>query len=168
MRVEYCNIPYPLIQTISPRIEQYNHLFPGWCEKLTVYWDKKDSEETILTCVPKYEYRTMSITVFPLFLEVADWENAMVHEIQHALLRPYVAMVEQIVDTYLKNADTEYIYAVLSQAEEAVCEDLAIFAEKLCQCTNTNVRSAVTEPTSYLNERINQSLSSAPSAEERQ
>jgi len=153
MRVEYVNIPYTLVNTIAPRIEKYKHLFPGWCEKLTVYWDKKDGEETILSCIPKYEYRTMSITVFPLFLEVVDWENAMVHEIQHSLLRPYIAMVEQIVDTFLKNADTEYIYAVLGQAEEAVCEDLAIFAEKLCQCTNTNVRNADTEPISYSSEK---------------
>ena len=168
MKVEYSDVPATIQAVVSPRIDQFVRLFPGWCEKLTVYWDKKDGDETILTCTPRYEYRTMGITIYPLFLEVTDWENALIHEIQHSLLRPYVAMVEQIVDTFLKNGDTEYIYAVLNQAEEAVCEDLTIFAEKLCRCTNTNVRSAVTEVTSYSNEKINPNLLNVLNARDEQ
>lgn len=132
--IEYASCVTGSIQRVlEPRFDTVRHLFPGWCEKVVVYWDKSGGDEVILTCNPKHEYRIMSITVHPLFLEaVHTWREDLIHEIQHALLRPYVAKVDKIVEKFVKDdLMTEYINDELAEAEEAVCEDLTIFAKKL-------------------------------------
>jgi len=132
--IEYAScVSEPIRNIVEPRFSSVAYLFPGWCEKIVVYWDKSEADETILTCHPKYEYRTMSITIHPLFIEGdLHWREDLIHEIQHALLRPYIAKVDRIVEKFVKDdLMTEFINDELADAEEAVCEDLAIFAEKL-------------------------------------
>lgn len=149
--IEYAScVSDPIKGVLQPRFEAVRHLFPGWCEKVVVYWDKSEAEDTILTCHPKHEYRVMSITVHPLFLEdVIHWKEDLIHEIQHALLRPYIAKVDRIVEKFIRDeAMIDFINDEMAEAEEAVCEDLAIFASKLekpCQCTNLSVKNADTE-----------------------
>jgi hypothetical protein len=88
----------------------------------------------------------MSITIYPLFFEVEDWRNGIIHEIQHGLLRPLIAKIERIVDRFVKDEQiAEYIHDELSEAEEAVCEDLTIFTQQLCQCTNLSAKNAGTK-----------------------
>jgi hypothetical protein len=74
----------------------------------------------------------MSVTLYPQFLEVGDWEDVLIHEIQHGLLRPLIAKMDRIVEKFVKDDTiTEWILDELAEAEEAVCEDLTIFARKL-------------------------------------
>lgn len=118
---------------IKLRIDNVAYLFPVWCNKLTVYWEPHDKDgDTYATCEPLYEYRHVAITLYPLFLESDSWRDILIHEIQHAVLKPYVSKVEKIVDKLIKDeAMTDWLMAELAEAEEAVCEDLTIFAKKL-------------------------------------
>lgn len=120
-------------KVVEPRINVVSHLFPIWCHKLVVYWESHSKEEGLLAvCDPKHEYRTMSVTLYPLFLEAGDWEDVLIHEIQHGLLRPLITKMDRIVEKFVKDETlTEWILDELAEAEEAVCEDLTIFARKL-------------------------------------
>jgi len=131
-----------LKKVIRPKINAVSHLFPIWCDKLVVYWDAKDKDASIFaTCDPRHEYRTMAVTIYPLFLQTDDWQNVLLHEIQHGIIRPYVAKVERLVEKLVKDeVVAEYLNEELAEAEEAVCEDLAILARKLMEpIDNKNV-----------------------------
>jgi len=136
MIIEYDHsVSLALREILEPRFDSVAYLFPGWCEKLVVYWDTSEADETILTCNPRHEYRIMSITVHPLFLSnTFTWEDDLIHEIQHGLVRPLIAKIDRIVEKFVKDDTiTEYINDELAEIEEAVCEDLAILAKKLKQ-----------------------------------
>ena len=146
MRIEYIDVPESLQPILNQRLGAFTHCFPSWCEHLSVYWQKQASDDTILSCNPRHEYRSMSITVYPLFFETHDWQNAVLHEIQHGLLRPLIAKIERIVDRFVKDEQiNEYIHDELTETEEAVCEDLTIFAQKLCRCTSLSVKNVGTK-----------------------
>lgn len=108
-------------------------LFPSWCEDLTIFYETSECLETIVTCQPKHEYRFMAITVRPLFFEQKDdGLSALIHEIQHALVRPYIARVDKIIHRFIDNETiSHYLTDELTEAEEAICEDLTRFAQKL-------------------------------------
>lgn len=134
MIIEYdVTVSDMLRPVLEPKFASVGHLFPGWCEKLVVCWGAGEADNVLLTCDPKHEYRTMSVTVYPLFLaNDRNWRSDLIHEIQHGILRPYVAKVDRIVEKFIKDdLMSEFILDDLAEAEEAVCEDLAIFAAKL-------------------------------------
>lgn len=136
MIVEYDGtVSESLKKVIRPKINSVMHLFPVWCDRLVVYWDGKDKDgTTYASCEPRHEYRTMGLTFYPLFLQAEDWQNILLHEIQHGIIRPYVAKVQRLVDKLVKDeVVAEYLQEELAEAEEAVCEDLAILARKLSE-----------------------------------
>lgn len=118
---------------IKLRIDTVAYLLPVWCDKLTVYWEPHDKDgDTYATCDPLYEYRHVGITLYPLFLESPSWRDILIHEIHHAILKPYISKVDKIVEKLIKDESmTDWLNADLADAEEALCEDLAIFARKL-------------------------------------
>lgn len=130
MRVEYDRtIPKPLKKTVTDRIETVRHLFPGWVNKLIVAYDGSDKD--VATVRPEYEYRFVTITLHRAFVEQDDWRESLVHEIAHSLVRPYVALVDRIVESFVPENSKTFVYDELAKAEEAVVEDLAIFADKI-------------------------------------
>lgn len=134
MIIEYDGtVSESLKKVIRPRINAVTELMPIWCDRLVIYWEARDKDgDTYATCEPKHEYRTMGITLYPLFLQAEDWQNILLHEIQHGIVRPYVAKVERLVDKLVKDeVVAEYLHEELAEAEEAVCEDLAILARRL-------------------------------------
>lgn len=144
MNIEWdASVSADIRKLIEPKLESVAFLFPSWCEKLTVFFESVDKEgDNLLSCNPKHEYRVMSVTVFPMFLQCEDWMNPLIHEIQHGLLRPYVSKVDRLVEKFVKD-DTfiEFLHDEMSEAEEAVCEDLTIFALKLQQATEDGTLS---------------------------
>lgn len=128
---------------LQERFDEVAFLFPRWCEKLTVFFEPVDKEgDNILMCNPKHEYRVMSVTVFPTFLQTSDWENPLIHEIQHGLLRPYIAKVDRLIEKFIKDETViEFLNDEMSEAEEAVCEDLTTFALKLKQSVRAQLEA---------------------------
>lgn len=114
---------------IEQRIEAVLPLFPAWVNSLTVRW--APSEEDIATAHPQYEYRQMTITLHPLFLDDKDWHSSLVHEVCHAIVRPYVQIVDKMVEKFAADAVKDFLLDVLAAKEEEICEDLAIFVKKL-------------------------------------
>jgi hypothetical protein len=136
------------------RVEEFKSFFPGWVNELHVYFDDapKDSGD-IAACESKYEYRTVGLTFYPRFLTAKNWQNTMLHELQHVIFRPYVAHVERIIDTFVKDeAVAEFLKGELTDSGEMLAEDMAIFAEKLlerqktCQCTSSSAKNVDTKP----------------------
>lgn len=136
MRIEYDGtVTESLKKVVRPKLNAVSHLLPIWCDRLVVYWEPKDKDgDTYATCSAKHEYRTMGITLYPLFLQAEDWQNILLHEIQHGIVRPYVSKVERLVEKLVKDEIVaEYLQEELAEAEEAVCEDLAILARKIME-----------------------------------
>jgi len=134
MNIEFHrSIPADLKPLIRTRISRFRYLFPSWVTELIVYYENDTGEDILLTCSPNYPYRSMSVTVFPLFFgETDDGEKAMIHEIGHGIIRPYTHIVDRVLKKYLTNEDlAQYISEELADAEEAVVQDLADFVEKL-------------------------------------
>lgn len=73
----------------------------------------------------------MTLTLHPPFLEDADWESSLIHEIGHGIFRPYVMHVDKMVEKFAPEAIKEYLLDVLAEKEEEVVEDLAIFIKKV-------------------------------------
>ena len=116
------------------RLQTVLHLFPDWVNVLTVRW--APNEDDIATADPQYEYRAMTLTLHPPFLEDPDWESSLIHEIGHALFRPYIMQVDKIVEKFAPEAVKEYLLDILAAKEEEVVEDLAIFIAKIKQNGN--------------------------------
>lgn len=122
-------------QLLEQRISRMADLFPGWVNELHVYFDDspKDSGD-VASCDSKYEYRTVALTFYPKFLTSHNWENVLLHEIQHVIFRPYVAHVEKIIDNFIKDdATAEFLRSELTDSGEMLAEDMAVFAEKLLE-----------------------------------
>jgi hypothetical protein len=134
MKIEYSPaIPPALLPVIQPAVDSVSHLFPRWCEKLTVYYDTDGEADTIASCHPLPEYRTMSIHIRPPFFDESDGGlNALLHEIGHGLIRPLSGRFRRIVERLSPNETVSaLIMDELDEAEEGVCEDIAVFAKKL-------------------------------------
>jgi hypothetical protein len=130
LKVEYDKtIPKPLKALVRERVETVSHLFPGWVHKLIVAYDGSDKD--VATIRPEYEYRFVTITLHRAFVEQDDWRDSLIHEIAHSLARPYVALVDRIVEAFVPEASRVFVYDELAKAEEAMVQDLAIFAERL-------------------------------------
>lgn len=122
-------IPRNIKAVISPKVSAVSHLFPGWVEKLIVTYDGTDKD--VATIRPEYEYRFVTLTLHRGFIEQDDWRESMLHEIGHSLVRPYVALVDRIVESFVPENSRTFVFDELAKAEEAVAEDLAVFAEKI-------------------------------------
>lgn len=130
MKVEHDKgIPRALKKLIAERIETVVHLFPGWVNKLIVTYDGTDKD--VATIKPEYEYRFVTIILHRAFIEQDDWRESLIHEVAHSLVRPYVALVDRIVEAFVPETSKGFIYDELAKAEEAMVEDLAIFADKI-------------------------------------
>lgn len=130
MKVEHDkNIPKALKKLIAERIGTIAHLFPGWVNKLIVTYDGTDKD--VATIKPEYEYRFVTIILHRAFIEQDDWRESLIHEVAHSLVRPYVALVDRIVEAFVPETSKAFIYDELAKAEEAMVEDLAIFADKI-------------------------------------
>lgn len=141
MIVEYDGtVSESLKKVLRPKVNSVLHLFPIWCDRLVVYWEVKDKDgSTYASCEPRHEYRTMGLTFYPMFLQADDTQNILLHEIQHGIVRPYVAKVERLVEKLVKDEIVaEYLQEELAEAEEAVCEDLSILARKLLETPKPN------------------------------
>ena len=130
MRVEYDkSIPKALRKLIAERMGTVLVLFPGWVNKLIVAYDGSDRD--VATIKPEYEYRFVTITLHRAFIEQDDWSESLIHEVAHSVVRPYVALVDRIVEAFVPETSKPFIYDELAKAEEAIVEDLAIFADKI-------------------------------------
>jgi hypothetical protein len=114
---------------IAERIGTITRLFPGWVNKLIVAYDGSDKD--VATIKPEYEYRFVTIILHRAFIEQDDWRESLIHEVAHSLVRPYVALVDRIVEAFVPETSKAFIYDELAKAEEAMVEDLAIFADKI-------------------------------------
>lgn len=122
-------IPDTVLPVVQTRVRRVEHLFPIWVKTLTVRWDDKNTED-IATALPQYEYRAMTVVLHPLFLSDDDWEDTLVHEIQHGIFKPFVQAVDRIVEKFVPEHSREYILDLLADKEEEVAEDLTIFAKR--------------------------------------
>ena len=130
MKVEYDkSIPKALRKLIAERMGTVLVLFPGWVNKLIVAYDGSDRD--VATIKPEYEYRFVTITLHRAFIEQDDWSESLIHEVAHSVVRPYVALVDRIVEAFVPETSKPFIYDELAKAEEAIVEDLAIFADKI-------------------------------------
>ena len=130
LKLEYDKtIPKALRKLIVERIATVTPLFPGWVNKLIIAYDGSDKD--VATIKPEYEYRFVTITLHRAFIEQDDWYESLVHEVAHSLVRPYVALVDRIVEAFVPETSKGFIYDELAKAEEAMVEDLAIFADKI-------------------------------------
>lgn len=134
MQIEY-HVPIALKSVIEQRIETVHDLFPAWVNILTVRWQVND--EDIATAQPQYEYRAMTLTLHPQFLDDKDWRSSLIHEIAHSIVRPLVQMVDKIVEKFAPDVTKDYLLDALALKEEEICEDLAIFVKKVE--TNANI-----------------------------
>ena len=123
------SIPRALRKLIAERVATVVHLFPGWVNRLIVTYDGTDKD--VATIKPEYEYRFVTITLHRAFIEQDDWRESLIHEVAHSLVRPYVALVDRIVEAFVPETSRMFIYDELAKAEEAMVEDLAIFADKI-------------------------------------
>ena len=123
------SIPSSLKKTIQTRINATSALFPGWVEKLIVRYDGSDRD--VATIKPEYEYRFVVLILHRGFIEQDDWWESICHEVAHSLFRPYVALVERIVENFVPDTSKQFIWDELAKAEEAAAEDMAVFATKL-------------------------------------
>lgn len=128
MRVDYF-VPIALKAEIEARIKKIQPLFPAWINVLTVRW--APNEEDIATADPQYEYRAMTLTLHPPFLEDPDWHSSLIHEIGHGIMRPYVQTVDKIIEKFAPEPIKEYLLDLLASKEEEVVEDWAIFVKKV-------------------------------------
>jgi len=130
LKVEYDkSIPKALRKLIAERMGTVLVLFPGWVNKLIVAYDGSDRD--VATIKPEYEYRFVTITLHRAFIEQDDWSESLIHEVAHSVVRPYVALVDRIVEAFVPETSKPFIYDELAKAEEAIVEDLAIFADKI-------------------------------------
>lgn len=133
MKIEYsASVPPSLRKLVRERLRSVEGLFPGWVNKLTVGYSPDPEGDGIASCVPRHEYRSFGLTIHPLFFEEEDWREALLHEIGHGLLKPYTAVVDRIVEKFIADPHVrDFVAGQLRDAEEAVSEDLAIWASKL-------------------------------------
>jgi hypothetical protein len=109
---------------ISEKLDTVIDLFPDWCTSLIIFYNEDTSKGNILACNSNYPYRFMHLTFYPGFFNDPEWEEGLIHEIQHAIQAPYVSRVEHIINTYIDNEELkDYVLKDLADLEEGVCQD---------------------------------------------
>lgn len=132
MKTEYSKgIPQALARTIKARLAEVEGYWPSWVNKLSVEYSPDPDGDGIASCVPKYEYRSFALTIHPLFFDDEDWRGSLLHEMGHGLFKPYTLEIEKLVEHYVPPEARAYVNSRLRDAEEAVSEDIAIWAAKL-------------------------------------
>ena len=131
MNITY-DVPEVYRELIEERLNEVVEFFPSWCQDLYVEWDSAGDVEVILSCVPTYHYRNMTMTFTPNFLEKFSLRKHILHEILHATLRPF----SEAVDTALEHSGVDeqlgrYMYDTIRQKEESVVQDLSAILDKL-------------------------------------
>lgn len=131
MKITYsATIPETIQGVIEQRVSRVKHLFPLWVNHLTIRYDGANIED-IATALPQYEYRAMTVVLHPQFLDDDDWEDSLIHEIWHGIFKPYVQAVDRIVEKFVPEDSRQYVLDMLTDKEEEVAEDSAIFSKKL-------------------------------------
>lgn len=130
MRLRYSDsIPKLLLPIVRERVEAIMAFVPDWVDLLTIEYDI--NEDDLAACEADTEYRMVTITVYPRFFDESDWKHTLVHEVGHALLDAYTALVHQIVTTFIPDETVRaFVLKQLEVAEETVVEDLAILLRK--------------------------------------
>lgn len=130
MIIEY-HVSGPLREIIEGRVQKVIHLAPGWVNRIVIEYTGEAHPEFEVSCFPNYEYRWLAIKIYPAFLENVYWEDSLIHELQHAIIRPYISKVETLLENFVPEEMRGYIITEIDKAEESVVQDLAIFCRKL-------------------------------------
>lgn len=134
------NIPEPLKPIIESRIETVRTLFPKWCQDVTIFYEKENPNDFVVAVNSQYYYRYLQIDIYQEFFNDKTWFMTLVHEIMHAIFRPYTAKTEQLIEHCIGNeAFKAYITKDLSDAEEAVTQDSADFVMELTKLVKTDI-----------------------------
>jgi len=133
LRIDYF-VPIGIKAVVQERIESVEDYFPAWVNVLTIRWQVND--EDIATATPQYAYRDFTLTLHPAFLEDPDWEESLFHEIGHGIFKPYVMVIDKIIEKLAPEGIKEYLLDQIAEKEEEVCEDLAIFIKKIKENAN--------------------------------
>lgn len=123
------SIPKTLRAVVKKRVSEVEHLFPGWVNKVLICYDGSDAD--VASIHADYEYRSVCVNIHRAFFEESDWKDSLIHEIGHSLVRPYVATVARVVESFVPDSVRGFVTEELVKAEEAMVEDLTIFAEKI-------------------------------------
>lgn len=114
------------------RVESVKHLIPDWCHEVRVFFDTDGDPHNSAVCIPNYSYRFMQIFLNPNFFIEEDWKTTLIHEIFHAIFRPYVEFVTNLVEGFIQDEDLKcFLNNGLRDREESVVQDSAILVEKL-------------------------------------
>lgn len=127
MKVSYApDVPETLLPIIKERVESTTYAFPSWCQDLKVFYETENPNQYVAAIASEYSYRFVQLTIFPDFFNDSNWEETLLHEIQHSMLAPYKAVVLRILDTFIPDDMLrEYLKNQLTDAEEAVVQDAA-------------------------------------------
>lgn len=103
MRTFWTGVPRSVRSEVEPHIERFAPLLPSWVERLHVNF-AQDDEEVIASVSVRHEYRTMRVTVTPLFLTLDQHMQAitLLHEFIHSSQGPMMACFENLMESMIE------------------------------------------------------------------
>lgn len=117
---------------VMSKLSKVIHLFPGWCQEITLCYMQENPDGFVLSIACEYPYRYVQINVFDRFFTEPMWENALIHEIMHSIFSPYTRKVDFVLGHFIKDPTLQtYLRQEFIDAEECVAQDLAEFHYKL-------------------------------------
>ena len=89
------SVPDEIQETVSPLLEEYWHLLPGWVNELVIGYNG-DEAENVASTSGMYDYRFGRIDFTQAWLEVSEKarREIVVHEFVHLMLVPYQDQVQ--------------------------------------------------------------------------
>ncbi len=125
-------IPSVLMPVIHERIEFIRPYLPGWVEEVNIFFITENPDGNELSCNPQYDYRFLQIHIYPPFLDSTDWKQALLHETQHAIFRPFSEKVERILNSFVIDEPLKsFLKQEIQAAEESVAQDQSYLLRKV-------------------------------------
>jgi len=110
---------------IKHKVEWIAKFFPGWAQDLIVVYHETTDKDTTASVQVFYQYRYINLYIYPAFLTDKLWKETLFHELVHVLMTPYTRKFENVVETMVDPSIQAYLRNDISEAEEAVCQDMA-------------------------------------------
>lgn len=133
IEIQWHGFPEELIEHIKYFTKQNLWIVPGWVQTIGVYWqaEKDEGEESnpALKIISQYDYRHVSVTVYPVWLNFNDVDRAKMwmHEWIHIPFGVLSDRVRKIIDRVVDPKDTvlrRIIEDQMVEATEAGVQDL--------------------------------------------
>jgi hypothetical protein len=121
------SFPVEVQKLISPYLDKWKFLIPGWVQTLFLMFEYESSDGTVIENISSYEYRRTTLIVYPYWLKHNFFEEQfLVHDLIHTFYSPVYYYAQSVIDSSVPddNFAKSILKDTITQYNESATQDL--------------------------------------------